>query len=316
MDRPPQPDTLTTPVLLIAFNRPKLTEQVLDAIVAAGTRHLYVAIDGPRPDRPEDVAAVDAVATLLEAIPAAIDVRVLRRSHNLGCGKAVASALDWFFQAEPEGIVLEDDCLPSATFFTFCAAMLHQYRDDERVWMVTGLNQLDEWRNEEGEYFFSDGGIWGWATWRDRWRMYDQTMADWALASARERVRSLVGHSWWSVLEEGFRLTAAGVIDTWDYQWTWTRLLNGGLSVIPVQNLVTNVGTGASATHGGEPDAFVHTHRHDLYGPFAAVGGVEIDRDYLDRLSRRVRRNRQRIRRRARVRYYRSRLSGIRNRRR
>jgi hypothetical protein len=40
---------------------------------------------------------------------------MLFRDENLGCKRSVSSAIDWFF-AENR-IVLEDDCLPSASFF-------------------------------------------------------------------------------------------------------------------------------------------------------------------------------------------------------
>lgn len=292
------------PVLLLAFNRPQLTAEVLKPVVAAGIVRLYVAVDGPRRGHPGDPEAVESVLKMIDDLPPRITVDLLRREENLGCRRAVSSALDWFFHHEPEGVVLEDDCVPSLSFFSYCASLLEQYRDDHRVWMVTGLNQLDAWRSREGDYFFSDGGIWGWACWRDRWSQYDPKMRDWSSAAARDRVRSFVGPQWWSVLEQGLELTAAGALDTWDYQWTWTRLLHGGLSVLPAANLVTNIGTGADATHGGGDDCFVHTARYETRGELSAAGPVEMDREYLRRLSARVLTNQRRLRRRARVRHY------------
>ena len=45
------------------------------------------------------------------------------------------------------------------------------------------------------------------------------------------------------------KLLERGQPDTWDYQWTFTCLANGGLTALPNRNLVNNVGFGVDATH-------------------------------------------------------------------
>ena len=44
-------------------------------------------------------------------------------------------------------------------------------------------------------------------------------------------------------------------IDTWDYQWFFTRLSQSGLSTVPRVNLVSNLGFRGDATHAGAFDA-------------------------------------------------------------
>ena len=108
----------------------------------------------------------------------------LFRAENLGCKQAVSSAITWFFDNESEGIILEDDCLPSQNFFWFCKELLSYYRDDERVWQVCGTAILKadsySYDKTEGSYIFSRyGPIWGWATWRLAWAHYDANLTDW-----------------------------------------------------------------------------------------------------------------------------------------
>ena len=38
-------------------------------------------------------------------------------------------------------------------------------------------------------------------------------------------------------------------LDTWDFQWAYTRFVNSGLSIVPSVNLVKNLGFGEDATH-------------------------------------------------------------------
>lgn len=37
--------------------------------------------------------------------------------------------------------------------------------------------------------------------------------------------------------------------NTWDYQWTFACWIQGGLSIVPNSNLVSNIGFGPEATH-------------------------------------------------------------------
>ncbi len=61
-----------------------------------------------------------------------------------------------------------------------------------------------------------------------------------ALFAHRQRQRY-----WINKLHQVYR----GEIDTWDYQWNFALWAQGGQAIVPVQNLVTNIGFGEGATH-------------------------------------------------------------------
>ena len=95
------------------------------------------------------------------------------RNENLGCGKAVSEAITWFFDQEEEGIILEDDVLPHSDFFSYCEELLEKYRDTEQVGFISGRNNLYGDRVSDDSYFFSPiNHVWGWATWRRTWKLY------------------------------------------------------------------------------------------------------------------------------------------------
>jgi hypothetical protein len=245
-------------VLLLVFNRPDLTARVFEAIRNARPPRLYVAADGPRAgrsDEPEKCKAARAIAT---AADWPCTVKTLFRTENLGCKRAVSSAIDWFFGEEPEGIILEDDCLPNRSFFAYCRELLARYRTDERVWQVCGSRYVpDDIGLEDGaSYFFSRyGPVWGWASWRRAWKAYDADLKRWPEMSQEP----LISSAYPDAVEKrakkklGDRLYR-GEIDTWDYQWGMAKNFNHGLSVIPAKNLIVNIGFGEDATHTSAAD--------------------------------------------------------------
>ena len=131
---------LDTPVLLLIFNRPRTTKQVFEAVREAKPRSLHIAADGPRSHRQGESDLCEETRALVRSPDWDCTVQTLFRDHNLGCRKAVSQAISWFFENVDEGIILEDDCVPDASFFPYCSQLLARYRDDERVSMIAGSN--------------------------------------------------------------------------------------------------------------------------------------------------------------------------------
>lgn len=241
-------DILETPVLFMVFNRPRLTNRVFQSIRAAKPRKLYIAADGPRKTHPDDAARCKLVREIVAQVDWPCETHHLFRDGNLGCKKAVSGAIDWFFSHEEEGIVLEDDILPDPSFFHFCSKLLAVHRNDDRVMHVAGFNVAPDAAPPGQDYFFSCfGTVWGWATWRRAWQHYRVDMAGW-----RDYEKQVFRHfpkNLWKVRSRLYDKLANNEIDTWDYQWTFWRLVQDGLSIIPANNLVRNIGFGAEATH-------------------------------------------------------------------
>lgn len=240
---------LTAPVLFLIFNRPDVTARVFAAIRNARPQRLYLAADGARPNRTGETEAVQRTrAMVLEHIDWDCQVQTLLRSENLGCKHAVSSAISWFFKQESEGIVLEDDTLPSSSFFQFQQEMLARYRDDTRIMRVAGFNPVPGQHAAGGaDYFFSHYAfVWGWGSWRRAWATYDAQMTDWPDFLAEGKHTS---YPFFPDRTRLFSVTHAGKLDTWDYQWEYAMAKNSGLQVVPRRSLVQNIGFGSGATH-------------------------------------------------------------------
>ena len=269
---------LKTPVLFIFFKRPLVTERVFKTIRAARPDRIFLAADGPRQDRRGEADLCNKTRALIEEmIDWPCEVNRLYRSRNLGCRVAVSSAIEWFFEHVEEGIILEDDTLPSESFFRFAETMLARYQDDDKVMHVSGNNfQYGRVRGDGAYYASRLPHSWGWATWRRAWRLYDQQMSsfpeDWKEISKMCRLSEQVSDWWRTALSN----TRKGVVDTWDFQWHYTVMKNQGVCLIPNRNLVTNIGVGEAATHMKKCDVASSVKMEKL-SRFNAPSFLEVD---------------------------------------
>src|SRR3954469_1056167 len=224
---------LKTPVLLIIFNRPDTTRAVFEAIRQARPPKLYVAADGPRPNKESDAIRCELTREIINDVDWDCEVHTLFRETNLNCGVAPSSAFTWFFENEEQGIILEDDCLPSQSFFWYCEELLDRYKDDSRVMHIGGNNFLDGWhKDKDYSYYFSRSGhIWGWATWRRAWQKFDFNISLYNKLRDRGQFDGFFLNS----LERRYRMKKFeetverhGRADWWDYQWDFARYVNSG----------------------------------------------------------------------------------------
>ena len=245
--------TMNTPILLIAWRRPHTLRQVIDAVRPVAPSRVFVACDGPNPNRLGEDKKVAATRAVIETeIDWPCQINRLYSDVNLGCRLGVSRAITWFFEQVEEGIILEDDCVPHPDFFTYCTTLLKRYRDDTRVWCISGNNfQKGQWRGDGSYYFSRYNHCWGWASWRRCWSKYDAELTQWPKLRNAKLLKTIfedsVERQYWSDIWQ--KLLERGQPDTWDYQWSFTCFVNSGLTALPNRNLINNVGFDGDATH-------------------------------------------------------------------
>lgn len=240
----------SVPILLVGFNRPDHMKQVLEVIKLQKPKKLFVSIDGPRKDRPDDTKRCDKVKDLFDDLEWECELHTRFLDENRGCKKAVSSAITWFFENVEEGIILEDDCVVDQSFFTYCEQMLDRYRDDTRVMGITGFNSQNGIKRGEASYYFSKiMAVWGWATWKRAWQHMDIDLATFPEFLAQNRINDVFQDSlsrkfWLHKLQD---VQNGG--NSWAFPWAYSIMTNNGLCVTPNVNLVMNIGFGIDATH-------------------------------------------------------------------
>ena len=253
--------TLTSPVLFLIFNRPETTQQVFSAIRKAKPPRLYVAADGPRSDYPNEDEKCEHSRKIATNVDWDCEVKTLFRDQNLGCRLAVGQAIYWFFEQEPEGIILEDDCLPSQSFFWFCQEMLEYFRNDKAVGVICGFysNEL-EYKPSTSFFFSRYLRVWGWAGWRRSNEGYDSNINlliekqnTWK-KDIFSRTDIFLKRYWQDMFEE----VGSGKIDTWDIQLQYLLWQKKQQVIVSSKNLVQNIGW----AQGAHP--LTKDHNHEL----------------------------------------------------
>lgn len=256
-----------TAVLLLVFNRLDTTKLVFETIKQVKPPKLYIASDGARQNNDSEKQLVQEIRDwLVGQIDWKCEVKTLFREQNLGLKIAVSSAIDWFFENEEMGIIMEDDCLPSQSFFWFCQELLIKYKNDLRIWHISGnVVKTEHIHHNENSYFFGGiyGYIWGWATWRDRWKHYDVTMKEFPEFIKKEYVNDLYNDdkiikSMFNELEKTYK-----GLNSWAHAWSFTRFKNNGLTINPIINMIRNIGFGNKSTHTHSKKDFRADLKHE-----------------------------------------------------
>lgn len=248
---PPQVDVA---VLLLFFTRSDTFQQVFDEVRRARPSRLFLFQDGPRGER--DVAGIEACRQIVsdEHIDWECEVHRNYQEQNLGCMVAGYTSHQWAFSLADKCMVLEDDVVPSQSFFPFCKEMLDRYEHDERVTMISGFNVDEMTPDVPYDYFFTSAfSIWGWASWR---RVVSQWDGAYSFLDDEFAMRQLDA----LIRQRGYRSSFIRMCrdhrDSGQPQFEsvfWaTMLFNSGLAVMPTKNMINNVGASADSAHYSE----------------------------------------------------------------
>jgi hypothetical protein len=235
------------PVLLISFNRPETTCLVFEQIRKLRPSHLYVFSDAPRKDTPEDIDLVETCRYLVDDSQIDWECKVERwfPDSNMGCALGISSAITWAFETCTQLIIMEDDCLPHPSFFTFSKSMLDMYKGNDRIMHISGTLLNEDLKTSNSDHFFSlIGNTGGWATWKRAWNKYDFWMEQLPEMKNQKRIQSLIRNAntlkYW--LQRFDEVYAEEKKQNWEVQWQYTLFKNYGLAVVPNTNLISNIG--------------------------------------------------------------------------
>lgn len=268
---------MKTAVLLLVYNRPEQTERVLKQLQECGAQKVFVSADGPK--NTQDANATNEVKSILERFKSIIN-QTQFSTINLGCKNSVISGINWFFDQVEEGIILEDDCLPSPNFFPFIEDMLNRYRVERKVMMVSGNNPIGEWCCHGGHIFTRIGTIWGWATWKNRWQKFNPELPEFDEFVQGRGFEGAFGPTNLAASRKMLtKRSLSGEIDTWDYQWNAHILMSQAMAVIPERNLVENIGFDRIGTNIFEQPNWIQNRISDQ-PIIISERNIEVDREY------------------------------------
>ena len=234
-------------------SRPLAVKSFLQLICAHANRRFYVAVDG-EPDDPSVAQRVRQVKEEIRGSSQIAEQRTLFHAQHLGGPVATPTSLSWFFEREPHGIILEDDCLPQPNFFTYMDTALHRYHYDSEIMSVSGFigNARVDKSNHVGKsrYFRS----WGWGSWSLEWRKFTNNPQPWTDIRGQDSLQEWAGSSssayfWRRMFDE----VCNGSRNNWDYLWQYAHFLSDAASLVPPYNLIRSRGFDSYAQHHSQP---------------------------------------------------------------
>lgn len=243
------PAKIDIAVLIIFFNRPETFRLVFAEVKKARPSRLFLYQDGARGER--DIAGITECRKIAEDIDWECEVQKMYQKRNYGCDPSGFIAHRWAFSLSDKCIVLEDDVVPSQSFFPFCKNMLDRYEHDERITMIAGFNTDEVSTDVPYDYFFTSVfSIWGWASWR---RVVEQWDGNYSFISDTYNMKLLENlirqRRYRPDMIKMFKDHAQSGKEYFETIFWAAMIFNSGLAVMPTKNMINNVGLTTDSTH-------------------------------------------------------------------
>lgn len=236
---------VNTPILFETFARPQYARQVFDAIKSAQPKKLYFYSNKGRTEKEGEVECNEEIKSWAKEVDWDCELHTYFREDYADIYTSLKGALDWVFENEVEAIILEDDCVPTSAFFSFCDQMIEKYRNEPKVWCISGDNYIG-YKPENADYFFSQYHfMFGWASWRDRWNKIE-----WDTLDVENFINSKIAYDLFRTKKQAksrekelwFFKKKVETTKCWDYAFGYVIDKNKGVTVHPNEHLVTCVG--------------------------------------------------------------------------
>ncbi|MDP3463668.1 MAG: hypothetical protein Q8S18_12830 [Bacteroidales bacterium] len=250
--------TVNTPILFITFARPEYAKKTFEAIKKVKPRKLYFYNNIARPDNSDEINRNRQVRALLKEIDWECEVETFFREDHADIYTSLFSAIDWVFENEEQAIILEEDCVATPYFFYYCEELLNKYKADSRVWMISGNNFTEDGFINDTDYFFSRfSHIYGWASWKDRWKKIDRAMED-----HRYVIDSGIYEQYFLTKKQArhvkkkfvnFKKNNLPALPAWDFLFWYSAIKNNAFTIFPKKHLVGNIGVIGHHNKKGEP---------------------------------------------------------------
>ena len=237
------------PVVIFAYNRPRHLLNCLNSLksnLESTDTDFLVFIDGPR--NQEDKKKQKELINIIEKFQETLSLKVEFGKDNLGLAPSVINGLNKVFEVYEKAIIVEDDLVVSSFFLAFCNEGLDQYSEIKEVASIHGFSYKFN-RPEAKPYFLRGADCWGWATWRDRWQLFEsdpkKLIMEINLLKLRRRFDLEGAYPYYRMLERQSR----NEISSWAIRWHASMFIANKLTLYPHISLVRNDGLDGSGTH-------------------------------------------------------------------
>ena len=231
-------------VLILGYKRPLQIERILTLCLDEGIKSIFVSIDGAVAHDLDGLTKNNEIRALISKYQELYPNRIRAHfnSENNGCASTMLSSLDWFFSHNNYGIILEDDCIPSSSFFKFAEVAEKYVTDVDDIWLACGT-QFTPSELVDKEWTLSRYSLtWGWATSAHKWKLMRTAISE----CTPSKINITPSSAFWN---SGARRALTGETDVWDTILVQALQESKKFAILPKKNLILNVGNDSVATH-------------------------------------------------------------------
>ena len=238
------------PILILTYNRPNKFLMVLKSLDKIQPYKIYISCDGPK--NTNDINNIKKINENIKNINWKTKVYKNFLNKNMGPRLGVQNGLNWFFKNEKMGIILEDDNLPSKSFFKFCEELLIKYQNNKKIYAISGFNFKGRTNFGDGDYFISKYFLtWGWATWRRVWNSSNKKLDYWPTWKRNRTLDKIHNNKlevryWAKFIKKYYD----GSIIGYDIPFLASMWKDKSFCILPNLNMIKNIGFDYDATYG------------------------------------------------------------------
>lgn len=242
------------PVVVFVYARPIHTLNTLAALnlcSQADQTDLYIYSDCSRNER--DADNVEKVRNIVDEFANNNNFRkvtIRKAENNKGLAKSVKEGVTEIINRYGTAIVVEDDLIVSKLFLEYMNCALEAYKDNNKVWSISGysfeMDALNEYTHDV--YVTGRGCSWGWSTWSDRWNRIDWDVKD--FNSFRFNLKKRISFAKWGRdLPLMLDSQVLRGINSWAIIWCYQAFKEGMNTIYPKISMVQNTGVDGSGEH-------------------------------------------------------------------
>lgn len=239
-----------SPIILFTYNRLEHTKKTINALkknLLAEQSHLYIYSDGYKNEK--DKEQVLAIRRYIKTIKGFINVTIIEQKQNKGLADSIIKGVTETINKHGKAIIIEDDIVTSRYFLTFMNKALSYYKEEKKVWHISGWNYPISSEYLEDTFLWRMMNCWGWATWKDRWKYFEKEPKKLINTYSKKDINEFnldINNAgfWEQVLKNSSK-----EMNTWAIFWYATIFNNKGLCLNPTQSFTKNIGFDGTGTN-------------------------------------------------------------------
>ena len=180
------------PIVIFAFNRLNTLISTVESLKLnpeAKMSDLIFFVDGPRKNKKGEAEIVSTIQEYIKNVDGFKSIKYFFSTENKGLAPSIISGVTHIINEYGRAIILEDDLYVSKSFLRFMNQMLDTYKDDERIFQISGYSPKLSWNLKNDIYLNGIAQSWSWATWKDRWDSVDWQVLDFQQFSKDQKLQ-------------------------------------------------------------------------------------------------------------------------------